>query len=151
MPRHDAACMWHEPKTDQGTAKEVCELFKVRAKQLSQVIMRKIYLSGGQKKGPKECAKKGKKHKEPEEEEKEEEEKDALPTKKAHSSKTGTDISKKTKQGTSQTHYIIHYHLQLKCIHSIIVQEFLERHGILHSSPSHSSPIPVQAAHSGVH
>ena len=106
LPRQDVACMWHKPKYgltcilaaaawlklkrkffNQGTLKEACDLFKVRAKQLSRVITGKKYLRGGQKKGPKEHAKKWKKHKEPEEEEKEEEEKDSPPTKKAHSSK----------------------------------------------------------------
>ena len=71
--RHDVACMKHEPRNgptcilaavvwlklkrkffNQGTAKEACELFDVRAKQLSQVITGKKYLSGAQRKGPKE-------------------------------------------------------------------------------------------------
>ena len=71
--RHNAACMRHEPRNgptcilaavvwlklkrkffNQGTTKEACELFGVRAKQLSQVITGKKYLSGAQRKGPKE-------------------------------------------------------------------------------------------------
>ena len=70
------ACMVHEPRNgptyilaaaiwlklrrkffNQGTTKEACELFDMRAKQLSRVITGKRYLGGMQKKGPKECMK----------------------------------------------------------------------------------------------
>ena len=90
-----AAAVWLKLKRkffNQGTAKEVCELFNVRAKQLSWVVMGRKYLGGTQKKRPKEWLKKKKSTrshmavKEPEEEEegKEKEEGGALPTKKAH-------------------------------------------------------------------
>ena len=71
--RHNMACMVHKPRNgpthilaavvwlklrrkffNQGTTKEVCELFNMRAKQLSHVIMGKKYLGRMQKKGPKE-------------------------------------------------------------------------------------------------
>ena len=71
--RHNVACMVHEPRNgpthiltavvwlklrtkffNQGTTKEACELFNMRVKQLSHVIMGKRYLRGMQKKGPKE-------------------------------------------------------------------------------------------------
>ena len=73
LPRHDAACMKHELRNgptcilaaavwlklkrkffNQGTTKEACELFDVRAKHLSRVITGKKYLGGAQRKGPKE-------------------------------------------------------------------------------------------------
>ena len=71
LPWHDTACMSHEPWNgpthilaatvwlklwwkffNQGTAKEACKLFWVRAKQLSKVITGKKYLGGTKKKGP---------------------------------------------------------------------------------------------------
>ena len=77
LPRHNAAFMIHDPRNgptcilaaavwlklkrkffNQGTDKEACELFNVRAKQLSQVVMGRKYLSSTQKKGPKEQFKK---------------------------------------------------------------------------------------------
>ena len=108
LPRHDVACMVHKPRNgsthilaaavwlklrrkffNQGTTKEVCELFDMRAKQLSLVITGKKYLGGMQKKGPKEHLKQRKSRmshtavKQPEEEgEEEEEEMVAPPAKK---------------------------------------------------------------------
>ena len=67
LPIPDATCLKHEPRNglthiltaavwlkmsqkyfNEGTAKEVCELFNVRAKQLSRVLTGKKYLSGTQ-------------------------------------------------------------------------------------------------------
>ena len=67
LPIPDATCLKHEPRNglthiltaavwlkmsqkyfNEGTAKEACELFNVRAKQLSWVLTGKKYLSGTQ-------------------------------------------------------------------------------------------------------
>ena len=67
LPIPDATCLKHEPRNgltriltaavwlkmsqkyfNEGTAKEACELFNVRAKQLSRVLTGKMYLSGTQ-------------------------------------------------------------------------------------------------------
>ena len=79
LPRHKAACFKHKPKNgpmrilaaavwlklkrryfSMGMAKEACELFQVRAKQLSRVLMGCKYLGG--KKTPAQKGK-GKKRK----------------------------------------------------------------------------------------
>ena len=67
LPIPDATCLKHEPRNgltrilmaavwlkmsqkyfNEGTAKEVCKLFNVWAKQLSQVLTSKKYLGGTQ-------------------------------------------------------------------------------------------------------
>ena len=55
-PRILAAAVWLKLQRklfNKGMAKEACELFGVRAKQLSKVITGKKYLGGAQK-GPKD-------------------------------------------------------------------------------------------------
>ena len=68
--RHNSVCWQHEPKNgptrilataiwlklrrkyfNMGTAKEACDLFKVRVKQLSRVLTGHKYLGGGKKGG----------------------------------------------------------------------------------------------------
>ena len=67
LPAPNAPCLAHEPKNgpthilvvavwlklkrkyfNEGTAKEVCDRFKVRAKQLSRVLTGRKYLGGTQ-------------------------------------------------------------------------------------------------------
>ena len=79
LPRHKSACFKHEPKNgpmrilavavwlklkrkyfSTGMAKEACELFQVRAKQLSRVLTGCKYLGGKKTPAQKEWGKKRK-------------------------------------------------------------------------------------------
>ena len=79
LPRHKSACFKHEPKNgptrilavavwlklkrkyfSTGTAKEACELFQVRVKQLSRVLTGHKYLGGKKTSMQKEQGKKRK-------------------------------------------------------------------------------------------
>ena len=126
-----------------GMAKEACEHFQVRAKQLFRVLMGHKYLGG--KKTPMQKGK-GKKRK------------DAplltLPRGPRRAETTGTNLPSKSRPSVILHKLIkdsiIHYHLQLKCIHLIKCTKVLKRHSIsIH--PSHHSPftVPIQAAHTG--
>ena len=165
LPRHKSACFKHELKNgptrilavavwlklkrkyfSTGTAKVACELFQVRVKQLSRVLTGHKYLGGKKTPVQKEWGKKRK---------------DAplltLPrgprraemTRTNHPSKAD-HLSTCTAHQRSQNKQIIHYHLQLKCIHLIKCTKVLKRHGIF-IHPSHHSlfTVSVQVAHSG--